>query len=56
MSLDLVDFVASNDTASASFSQLGFIEYNDDMKVNYSLMKMILHEIPQIKRGTASKK
>jgi CRP-like cAMP-binding protein len=38
------------------FRQLGFIEYNGDMKVNYSLMNMVLHETPQIKRGTVSKK
>jgi len=25
------------------FRQLGFIEYNGDMKVNYSLMNMVLH-------------
>jgi hypothetical protein len=52
VSLDLVDFVASNDTASASFSQLGFIEYNGDMKVNYSLMNMVLHETPEIRAST----
>jgi biotin operon repressor len=38
------------------FRQLGFIEYNGDMKVNYSLMNMILHETPQIKRGNVTKK
>jgi CRP/FNR family cyclic AMP-dependent transcriptional regulator len=38
------------------FRQLGFIEYNGDMKVNYSLMNMILHESPEIKRGSQSKK
>jgi CRP/FNR family cyclic AMP-dependent transcriptional regulator len=38
------------------FRQMGFIEYNGDMKVNYSLMNMILHETPQIKRGNVSKK
>jgi len=32
------------------FRQLGFIEYNGDMKVNQSLLNMVLHEAPQIKR------
>jgi CRP/FNR family transcriptional regulator, cyclic AMP receptor protein len=32
------------------FRQLGFIEYNGDMKVNYSLMNMVLHETPQIRK------
>ena len=33
------------------FRDLGFIEYNGDMKVNYSLMNMVLHETPEIKRN-----
>jgi len=33
------------------FRELGFIEYNGDMKVNYSLMNMLLHETPEIKRN-----
>jgi CRP-like cAMP-binding protein len=33
------------------FRKLGFIEYNGDMKVNYSLMNMVLHETPEIKRN-----
>lgn len=33
------------------FRELGFIEYNGDMKVNYSLMNMVLHETPEIKRN-----
>lgn len=32
------------------FRQLGFIEYNGEMKVNQSLLNMVLHEAPQIKR------
>ena len=31
------------------FRQLGFIEYNGDIKVNRSLLNMLLHEKPQIK-------
>lgn len=34
------------------FRELGFIEYNGDMKVNYSLMNLVLHETPEIKRDT----
>ena len=30
------------------FRQLGFIEYNGDIKVNRSLLNMLLHEKPQI--------
>jgi CRP/FNR family transcriptional regulator, cyclic AMP receptor protein len=30
------------------FRQLGFIEYNGDIKVNRSLLSMLLHEKPQI--------
>jgi CRP/FNR family cyclic AMP-dependent transcriptional regulator len=33
------------------FRELGFIEYNGDMRVNYSLMNMVLHESPEIKRN-----
>jgi CRP/FNR family cyclic AMP-dependent transcriptional regulator len=31
------------------FRQLGFIEYNGEMKVNQSLLNMVLHETPQLK-------
>src|ERR1700675_4482685 len=30
------------------FRQLGFIEYNGDIKVNRALLNMLLHEKPQI--------
>src|SRR6202043_1752416 len=30
------------------FRQLGFIEYNGDIRVNRSLLNMLLHERPQI--------
>jgi hypothetical protein len=30
------------------FRQLGFIEYNGDIKVNRSLLSMLLHEKPHI--------
>lgn len=33
------------------FRRLGFIEYNGEMKVNYSLMNMVLHDTPHIKEG-----
>jgi len=33
------------------FRQLGFIEYNGEMKVNPSVLDMVLHETPQIRRG-----
>ena len=33
------------------FRQLGFIEYNGEIKINPSLLNMVLHEAPQIKRG-----
>jgi CRP-like cAMP-binding protein len=31
------------------FRRLGFIEYNGEMKVNFALMNMVLHETPQIR-------
>jgi CRP-like cAMP-binding protein len=34
------------------FRQLGFIEYNGDMKVNHSLLDMVLHEKPHINRDS----
>jgi CRP-like cAMP-binding protein len=37
------------------FRKLGFIEYNGEMKVNYSLMNMILHEAPQIRKDNGRK-
>ena len=37
------------------FPKLGFIEYNGEMKVNYSLMNMILHEAPQIRKDNGRK-
>ena len=33
------------------FRQLGFIEYNGEMKVNHSLLNMVLHEAPKIRQG-----
>jgi CRP-like cAMP-binding protein len=33
------------------FRRLGFIEYNGEMKVNFALMNMVLHETPQIRRN-----
>ena len=32
------------------FRKLGFIEYNGDMKVHTSLLNMVLHENPELKR------
>ena len=37
------------------FRKLGFIEYNGEMKVNYSLMNMVLHEAPQIRKDNGRK-
>ena len=37
------------------FRQLGFIDYNGHMKVNYSLMNMVLHETPEIGGGRKRK-
>lgn len=31
------------------FRKLGFVEYNGEMKVNYSLLNLVLHETPQIR-------
>ena len=33
------------------FRQLGFIEYNGEMKVHPALLNMVLHETPQIERN-----
>ena len=32
------------------FRKLGFVEYNGEMKVHSSLLNMVLHETPQIRR------
>jgi CRP/FNR family transcriptional regulator, cyclic AMP receptor protein len=36
------------------FRQLGFVEYNGDMKIHNSLLSVILHDTPQI-RGDADR-
>jgi CRP/FNR family transcriptional regulator, cyclic AMP receptor protein len=33
------------------FRKLGFIEYNGDLEVHPSLLNMVLHEAPEIRRG-----
>ena len=33
------------------FRQLGFVEYNGDMKVHNSLLNVILHDKPQIREA-----
>jgi CRP/FNR family cyclic AMP-dependent transcriptional regulator len=33
------------------FRQMGFIEYNGKMKVHNSLLNVILHDKPQLRRG-----
>jgi CRP/FNR family transcriptional regulator, cyclic AMP receptor protein len=33
------------------FRKLGFIEYNGDLEVHTSLLNMVLHETPEIRRG-----
>jgi CRP/FNR family cyclic AMP-dependent transcriptional regulator len=37
------------------FRQLGFINYNGDLEVHNSLLNVILHDKPQIRRGDAGK-
>jgi CRP-like cAMP-binding protein len=34
------------------FRKLGFIEYNGDLKVHYSLLNMVLHDAPELRRET----
>jgi CRP/FNR family cyclic AMP-dependent transcriptional regulator len=36
------------------FRQLGFVEYNGDIKIHSSLLSVILHEKPQIRRDVDS--
>jgi CRP/FNR family transcriptional regulator, cyclic AMP receptor protein len=36
------------------FRKLGFINYNGEMEIHPSLLSMVLHETPEIRRGTAS--
>ena len=36
------------------FRKLGFIEYNGQLEIHHSLLSMVLHETPQIKRGADS--
>src|SRR5688572_10325577 len=36
------------------FRKLGFIEYNGDLKVHNSLLNVILHDNPQLRRGAES--
>jgi CRP/FNR family transcriptional regulator, cyclic AMP receptor protein len=38
------------------FRQLGFIEYNGEMKVHNSLLNVILHDKPQLRRETDREK
>jgi CRP/FNR family transcriptional regulator, cyclic AMP receptor protein len=33
------------------FRKLGFIEYNGHLEVHNSLLSMVLHETPEIRRG-----
>ena len=37
------------------FRKMGFVEYNGDMKVHNSLLNVILHDKPKIRRGADSK-
>jgi CRP/FNR family cyclic AMP-dependent transcriptional regulator len=37
------------------FRQLGFINYNGDLEVHHSLLNVILHDKPSIRRGDAEK-
>jgi CRP/FNR family transcriptional regulator, cyclic AMP receptor protein len=36
------------------FRKLGFIKYNGDLEVHNSLLSMVLHEAPEIRRGDDS--
>jgi CRP/FNR family transcriptional regulator, cyclic AMP receptor protein len=38
------------------FRQLGFIHYNGDLQVHHSLLNMVLHENPEIRRGSDARK
>jgi CRP/FNR family transcriptional regulator, cyclic AMP receptor protein len=38
------------------FRKLGFISYNGEMEVHTSLLTMVLHETPEIRRGTDSRR
>lgn len=38
------------------FRQLGFIHYNGDLQVHNSLLNMVLHEKPEIRRGSGGEK
>ena len=38
------------------FRKLGFVEYNGEMKVHSSLLNMVLHETPEIRRGADHEK
>jgi CRP/FNR family cyclic AMP-dependent transcriptional regulator len=37
------------------FRQMGFLEYNGEMKVHNSLLNVILHDKPTLRRGADSK-
>jgi CRP/FNR family cyclic AMP-dependent transcriptional regulator len=37
------------------FRQLGFVEYNGEMKVHNSLLNVILHDTPQLRRESGNK-
>jgi CRP/FNR family transcriptional regulator, cyclic AMP receptor protein len=36
------------------FRELGFVEYNGDMKVHNSLLNVVLHDTPKIRRAADS--
>jgi CRP/FNR family transcriptional regulator, cyclic AMP receptor protein len=38
------------------FRQMGFVEYNGEMKVHNSLLNVILHDKPQLRRGAGGEK
>jgi CRP/FNR family transcriptional regulator, cyclic AMP receptor protein len=43
-------------TVMNKFRQLGIIEYNGEMKVHNSLLNVILHDKPQLRRETGREK
>ena len=37
------------------FRQLGFIKYNGELEVHNSLLNVVLHDHPELRRGSESK-
>ena len=52
----LANAKARSATFMNKFRQLGFINYNGELEVHNSLLNVILHDAPQIRRGTPENK